>query len=76
MVWPFANIGSTVAVLEAAASAVGAGLVVGGFAGGIAGAVLRWPRAKAEREVLRSSYAVGALGLGFLAIDIVRKHFV
>lgn len=76
MVWSFANIGSTAAVLEAAASAIGAGMVVGGFAGGIVGVALRWPRAKAEREVLRSSYVMGALGLALLAIDILGKHFV
>lgn len=52
-------------IIEAAATAIGAGVVVGGFLGATAGAVGGWSRRQVERDALRDSYfgASGALAL-------------
>jgi hypothetical protein len=71
-----ASIGPTTAVLEALASSVGAGLVVGGFLGGVGGFLSSRSLDGSERSALSGSYLGGATGLATLIFDIVWKHFV
>jgi hypothetical protein len=71
-----ASAGPTTAFLEALASLIGAGLVVGGFVGGLASLLIDQPRSESERMALNGGYVGGAFGLGLLAIDILGKHFV
>ena len=71
-----ASAGPTTAVFEALASTIGAGLVVGGFIGGLVSFLSGRSRPRSEKAALGSSYAGGVLGLLLLAIDILEKHFV
>jgi hypothetical protein len=51
-------------------------LVVGGFVAGLVSFVFGRSRGESEKEALRGSYVGGVAGLGLLAIDILKKHFV
>lgn len=62
--------------LEALASSIGAGLVVGGFIGGLGSLLFGRPREESEEEALRGSYVGGVAGLALVAIDILKEHFV
>jgi hypothetical protein len=71
-----ANVGPTTATLEALASLIGAGLIVGGFAGGLVSLLCGDPRSEIEQAALNGGYLGGAFGLVLLAVDILEKHFV
>jgi hypothetical protein len=58
------------------ASTIGAGLVIGGFIGGLASFLSGRSRFESEQTALGASYAGGALGLLLLTVDILQKHFV
>jgi hypothetical protein len=72
----FSAAGPATSVLESLASSIGAGLVVGGFTGGIRGLVSTRSLLRSEKTALRGSYFGGAVGLLLLAIDILEKSFV
>lgn len=71
-----ANAGPTTAVLEVLASAIGGGLVVGGFAGGLVAFLSGRPRCELEKAAVKGSYIGGGLGFLLLAFDTLEKHFV
>jgi hypothetical protein len=62
-------------VFESLASSIGAGLVVGGFAGGVRGFVTKG-FSSSEEGAVAGGYAGGAVGLGLLLIDTLMKSFV
>ena len=72
----FSSAGPATSVFESLASSIGAGLVVGGFAGGMRGLLSRRPRSVSEEGAVTGGYAGGAVGLILLFIDIVVKSFV
>lgn len=72
----FASIGPATSLLQALASSIGGGLVVGGFLGGVAGFLSGRSLDRSERGALKGSYLGGAGGLLTLAFDIVWKPFV
>ena len=71
-----ASAGPWTGMLEAIATAVGCGTVVGGFVAGLVDMALERPRAPLDRHVVIGSYVVGLVGLLLLAVDIVGKRFV
>lgn len=71
-----ASVGPTTAAWEALASLIGAGMVVGGFVGGLVSLLVARPRSSSERAAIHGGYAGGVFGLTFLAFDILGKHFV
>jgi hypothetical protein len=71
-----ASVGPATAALEAVASSIGAGLVVGGFSGGARGFFSNRSFDRLERGALKGSYLGGAVGLLAPSFDIVWKHFV
>jgi len=64
------QIGLVTDFVEALASAVGAGMLLGGFAIGSAGTVLGWPRAKLEKWALASGYGGGAFAVLMASFDL------
>lgn len=71
-----ASAGSATAVMEAIASSIGAGAVVGGFAGGLISFVSGQPTSESEKHALRYGYFGGLVGLALLTADILEKSFV
>jgi hypothetical protein len=65
-----AQIGPFTGLFEAVASAVGAGMLLGGFVAGATGLVRRWPKRQFDRRLLRSSYG------GVLAALHHCRHYV
>jgi hypothetical protein len=70
----FAQIGPLTPLLEGAAAAVGAGILLGGFATGVAGLMLAWPRRDFEGRVLRDGYIGGLLGVVVVIVDLVLRY--
>jgi outer membrane lipoprotein SlyB len=62
-------------VFETLASSIGAGMVVGGFAGGARGLAKR-SRSDSEKGAVAGGYVGGAVGLTLLLIDTLGKAFV
>lgn len=69
-----AQIGPLTAVFEGLAAAVGAGIVLGGFALGIYRLATRHPREELEARVLMDGYAGGLLGVLIALIDLVVRY--
>lgn len=67
--------GPVTSVLESLASSIGAGMVVGGFIGGVRSLVKRSHPAP-EKGAVAGGYAGGAVGLVSLLIDTLMKAFV
>lgn len=59
------------ALLEASATAVGVGMVLGGFAAGLVAVLLRRPRAESEYRALKAGYLFAAFCLAARWIDIM-----
>jgi hypothetical protein len=64
-----AQIGFATRVLEAVATSIGAGILVGGFAGAGAGMLAGWSRKTVEGDSLRDGFCGGLLGLACLIAD-------
>jgi hypothetical protein len=71
-----AQIGPFTAVLEAVATAVGAGVVLSGTLAGFVGFALRKPRQWTEHTVLFAGYGGGALGAGLALADFILRYGV
>jgi hypothetical protein len=71
-----ASTGPWTGMLEAIATAVGCGTVIGGFAAGLVDIALGRPRAPLDRQIMIGSYVGGLVGLFLLVVDIVGKRFV
>jgi hypothetical protein len=70
----FAQIGPLTGLLESFAAAVGAGMLLGGFAAGLVALIRGWPRRLFDRSVLESSYAGGAVAIIVILADITFHH--
>lgn len=71
-----ASVGPATSALESLASSIGAGLVVGGFVGGLVSLLFGGQRSVSEKEAVKGSYPGGGFGLLLLILDIVEKAFV
>jgi hypothetical protein len=60
--------------MEGAAAAVGAGILLGGFATGLVGLVLAWPRREFDARVFRDGYVGGVLGVAAIIADIMFRY--
>ncbi|HEX2162263.1 MAG TPA: hypothetical protein VHF88_10645 [Thermoleophilaceae bacterium] len=60
------------AFLEAAATSVGVGMVLGGFFAGLAGVLCGAPREDLERQVLTAGYLVAALCFALRLVELAR----
>jgi hypothetical protein len=72
--WALAQVGPFTAVFEALAAAVGAGIVLGGFALGIYRLTTKHPREELEARVLMDGYAGGLVGVLVTLIDLVVRY--
>jgi hypothetical protein len=63
-------------ILEAIATSIGTGIVVGGFVTGMGSVVRGRSRTESEEKALYGGYVGGLVGLTVLGIDILGKHFV
>jgi hypothetical protein len=72
----FAQIGFLTALMESAATAVGAGIVLGGFLTGVVGLVAGWPRPKFDARVLVYGYFGGFAGSVAMFADITFRYLV
>jgi len=70
----FAQIGPLTTMLEAVATAVGAGAVLGSVTAGMCGLLARWPLPKVERLALYGSYLGGAVGAALVLFDAVIRY--
>jgi hypothetical protein len=61
-------------VFEALATAVGAGIVLGGFVSGIYRLATKRPRGELETGVLTDSYAGGVVAVLVVLIDLVVRY--
>lgn len=66
-----AQIGPLTALFESIATAVGAGILLGGFVAGIYRLVREWPRQdRLEAHVLIDGYAGGLAGVAVVLLDL------
>lgn len=56
-------------IVESAATAIGAGIVIGGFAGASGGALRGWSRKQVEHNALRDSYIGATWVLALWVLD-------
>jgi hypothetical protein len=71
-----ADIGPATGLLQALASSIGTGLVVGGFIGGGHSLVFRGDQQATEEQAAKGGYAGATFGLGALGFDMLMKSFV
>jgi hypothetical protein len=70
------HVGVTTTVLEAAATSIGAGILIGSFLTGIVGLVMGWSRQNFESQVLGDGYIGGTIATVLLVIDVSMRYFV
>jgi hypothetical protein len=63
-------------MFQAVASSIGAGLVIGGFLGGVGSLLPSQSPGRSEKEAVKGSYFGGTVGLLVLVFDTIWKHFV
>jgi hypothetical protein len=71
---PLAQIGPLTAVIEALATAVGAGVVLCSVAAGIWGSIQGSARAHLEKEALVSGYVGGGVGAVLAFVDLIMRY--
>jgi hypothetical protein len=69
MLLVFGATGIFTPIIEGAATAIGAGVVVGGFVGASAGVLNGWSRRQVEADALRISYIGSAAVLALWFLD-------
>lgn len=69
-----AQIGFFTTAMESLATAVGAGMLLGGFGAGSMGLARGWSRQRLERKALTVSYGSGIGALILIAIDLVIRY--
>lgn len=69
-----AQVGPLTAVIEALATAVGAGVVLCGVAAGIWGLIQESSRADLEGHALVSGYVGGGVGAVFALVDLILRY--
>lgn len=70
----FAQIGPLTTTFEAVATAVGAGVLLGGVTAGIVRLAAGASRTEIEYGALRSGYMGGAVGAAFVLADVVLRY--
>jgi hypothetical protein len=70
------EIGVVTTILEAAATAVGAEILLGSFVMGSVGLLRNWSRREFERRALRDGYLGGVCACGFVLVDLLMRYFV
>ena len=70
----FAEIGPLTTLLEGAAAAVGAGMLLGGFAAGLRGVLVGHPRPVLEGRALEGAYLGGLGGAAMSLADIILRY--
>ena len=63
------------ALLEAAATAVGVGMVLGGFVAGLAGLLRRRTRSEIERSIVVAGYPAAVFCLGVRLVESLCKPY-
>jgi hypothetical protein len=63
-------------MIEAAATVVAAGIILGGFVMGVAGFLAGWPRQELDERVLTDGYLGGLVGVSVAVIDLVFRYIV
>lgn len=71
-----AQIGSITAAIEAFATAVGAGIVLGGFVAGVRGLVGKLAGQELQAKTLNAGYVGGVLGMTAAVIDSILRYVV
>jgi len=71
-----AQIGPATSAFEAAATAVGAGVLLGGVAMGVVGMASGWPRRKLAERSLTDGYLGGIVGTVALTVDLLIRYLV
>jgi hypothetical protein len=71
-----ASTGPFTGILEAVATSIGAGIVVGGFTLGMVGVAAGQPQKASEAMALTGGNVGGVVGLLLLSVDILTKHAV
>jgi hypothetical protein len=69
-----AQIGPLTSVAESMATAVGAGILLGGFAMGAVGVAAGWPRQKLDDHVLFFGYAGGVVAVALSLLDLALRY--
>jgi len=69
-----AGVGPITDLLQAAATSVGSGVLLTGFATGVLGVVSRWPRETLDELVLRTGYIGGVVAVLALGIDLTLRY--
>jgi hypothetical protein len=69
-----AAIGLFGSIFEAAATAIGTGIVVGGFLGASAGMVFGWSRKEVEGHSLRDGYFGAAIAAVLWLFDLLVRY--
>jgi hypothetical protein len=67
------EVGPVSALLEASATAVGVGMVLGGFVAGLAALLRRSARDEIERSVLVAGYPFAAFCLGVRLVELAQS---
>lgn len=70
----FAQIGPLTSVIEGTATAVGAAMLLGGFAMGLRGVLLGRPRVVIETWALDAAYVAGIGGVVAILVDIMLRY--
>ena len=69
-----AAIGALTGLAESAATAIGAGMVIGGFIAGSIGTVSGWGRAELDRRVLLAGYFGGFCVVALGLLDVLLRY--
>jgi hypothetical protein len=73
---PLAEIGPLTELMESAAAAVGAGMLLGGFGAGAVGLIVGWPKPRFDGRVVRYGYGGGLVAVGMMLADITFRYGV
>jgi hypothetical protein len=68
------NLGPLTTMLEVAAAAVAAGIVLCSVAVGVIGLALGWSRREIGDRALTDGYIGGAIGAGLALVDVVLRY--
>lgn len=69
-----ASVGPITALLQAAATSVGSGILLTGFATGAFGVLAKWPRDTLDELVLRTGYIGGIVAVAALVFDLIVRY--
>jgi hypothetical protein len=70
----FVAVGPLTSLLETAAAAVGAGILLGGFAMGLRGTALAWSVPRLEARAVEGGYIGGGFGGAAMIADITIRY--